>query len=218
MVLSLQWGRNKFVAIVRRPLAGAIMATEDFSDEAFKAELIRFLPDMRGLARGLCRDSALGDDLAQGALLKAWRARTSFRLGTNMRAWLFHILRNHFYSERRLYARQVQLDEDKAANALVACDDASMPIELDDLRRALGCLHIDQREAVLLVGAAGLSYDEAAEVVGCPCGTVKSRVSRGRLELQRILEGREMPADGAPCEEAMASILGMAEHVRVRVA
>jgi RNA polymerase sigma-70 factor (ECF subfamily) len=135
-----------------------------------------------------------------------------------MRAWLFHILRNHFYSERRLYARQVQLDEDKAANALVACDDASMPIELDDLRRALGCLHVDQREAVLLVGAAGLSYDEAAQVIGCPPGTVKSRVSRGRVELQRLLDGRAMPADGAACGEAMTSILGMVEEAKARVA
>lgn len=194
------------------------MISEGEADKAFKAELLRYIPDMRGLARGLCRDSALGDDLAQEALLKAWRARGNFQLGTNMRAWLFLILRNHFYSEQRRYWRQTPLDAEKAANTLVACDDASMPLQLDDLRRALGCLHIDQREAVLLVGAAGLTYEEAAEIIGCPSGTVKSRVSRGRLELQRILEGRELPADGAPCAEAMGSILGMIEEARRRVA
>jgi RNA polymerase sigma-70 factor (ECF subfamily) len=182
-------------------------------DNAFKAELVQLIPHLRAFARTLCGDPAAADDLAQDAMLKAWDARASFQMGTNMKAWTFMILRNQFYSEKRRSWRQSQLDQEAAERTLVAVDDPEAPVALDELRQGLGMLPPEQREALILVGAGGFAYEEAAEICGCAVGTVKSRVSRARRALHAILDEGAYDRDGEPAGEAMRSILADAERL-----
>ena len=182
-------------------------------DRAFKGELVALIPHLRAFARTLTGDPTAADDLAQDAMMKAWDARASFEMGTNMKAWTFMILRNQFYSEKRRSWRQTQLDQEAAERTLVAIDDPASPVALDELRLGLGMLPAEQREALVLVGAGGFAYDEAAEICGCAVGTVKSRVSRARHALQAILDGGKYDRDGAPAGEAMSSILAHAERL-----
>jgi len=182
-------------------------------EAAFKRELVGLIPHLRAFARTLCGDPAAADDLAQDAMMKAWDARTSFQPGTNMKAWTFMILRNQFYSEKRRSWRQSQLDQEAAERTLVAADDPAAPIALDELRQALSSLPDEQREALILVGAGGFAYEEAAEICGCAVGTVKSRVSRARRALHTILESGAYTRDGSPAAEAMSSILADAERL-----
>ena len=114
-------------------------------DEAFRRELVRLIPHLRAFARTLCGDPTAADDLAQDAMLKAWDARASFEMGTNMKAWTFMILRNQFYSEKRRSWRQTQLDQEAAERTLVAVDDPEAPVALDELRQGLAMLPIEQR-------------------------------------------------------------------------
>src|SRR3569833_1444710 len=136
------------------------------ADVQLQAELTALIPHMRAFARSLCRDPDLADDLAQEALAKAWSCRDSFTLGTNMKAWTFMIIRNHFYSEKRRDWRRCDLDPEVAERTLVSVDRPDDTLELDELRRALDLLPEVQREAVVLIAAAGLSYEEAGEVCG----------------------------------------------------
>jgi RNA polymerase sigma-70 factor (ECF subfamily) len=182
-------------------------------EAAFKRELVGLIPHLRAFARTLCGDPAAADDLAQDAMMKAWDARTSFQPGTNMKAWTFMILRNQFYSEKRRSWRQTQLDQEAAERTLVAADDPAAPIALDELRQALSSLPDEQREALILVGAGGFAYEEAAEICGCAVGTVKSRVSRARRALHGILESGAYTRDGSPAAEAMSAILADAERL-----
>ena len=158
-------------------------------DNAFKDELVKLIPHLRAFARTLCGDPTGADDLAQDAMIKAWDARASFQMGTNMKAWTFMILRNQFYSEKRRSWRQSQLDQEAAERTLVAVDDPGAPIALDELRLGLAMLPAEQREALILVGAGGFAYEEAAEICDCAVGTVKSRVSRAREKLALLLGG-----------------------------
>jgi RNA polymerase sigma-70 factor (ECF subfamily) len=182
-------------------------------DVAFKRELVGLIPHLRAFARTLCGDPAAADDLAQDAMLKAWDARASFQMGTNMKAWTFMILRNQFYSEKRRSWRQSQLDQEAAERTLVAADDPEAPVALDELRLALRSLPDEQREALVLVGAGGFAYEEAAEICGCAVGTVKSRVSRARRALQAALESGAYERDGSPAGDAMGAILADAERL-----
>jgi RNA polymerase sigma-70 factor (ECF subfamily) len=182
-------------------------------DSAFKRELVALIPHLRAFARTLTGDPTAADDLAQDAMMKAWDARASFEMGTNMKAWTFMILRNQFYSEKRRSWRQSQLDQEAAERTLVAIDDPSAPVALDELRLGLGMLPAEQREALILVGAGGFAYEEAAEICGCAVGTVKSRVSRARRALQAILERGDYDRDGRSASEAMGSILAHAERL-----
>ena len=182
-------------------------------EAAFKRELVGLIPHLRAFARTLCGAPAAADDLAQDAMMKAWDARTSFQPGTNMKAWTFMILRNQFYSEKRRSWRQTQLDQEAAERTLVAADDPAAPIALDELRQALSSLPDEQREALILVGAGGFAYEEAAEICGCAVGTVKSRVSRARRALHGILESGAYTRDGSPAAEAMSAILADAERL-----
>jgi len=182
-------------------------------DEAFRRELVGLIPHLRAFARTLCGDPTAADDLAQDAMLKAWDARASFEMGTNMKAWTFMILRNQFYSEKRRSWRQTQLDQEAAERTLVAVDDPEAPVALDELRQGLAMLPIEQREALVLVGAGGFAYEEAAAICECAVGTVKSRVSRARRALQGILESGAYTRDGSAAGEAMSSILVHAERL-----
>ena len=182
-------------------------------DEAFRRELVGLIPHLRAFARTLCGDPTAADDLAQDAMLKAWDARASFEMGTNMKAWTFMILRNQFYSEKRRSWRQSQLDQEAAERTLVAVDDPEAPVALDELRQGLAMLPIEQREALVLVGAGGFAYEEAAAICECAVGTVKSRVSRARRALQGILESGAYTRDGSSAGEAMSSILAHAERL-----
>ena len=182
-------------------------------DGAFKRELLPLIPQLRAFARTLAGDPTAADDLAQDALMKAWDARASFEIGTNMKAWTFMILRNQFYSEKRRSWRQAQLDQETAERTLIAIDDPSAPLSLDELRLGLGMLPAEQREALILVGAGGFAYEEAAAICGCAVGTVKSRVSRARRALQTLLERGDYDRDGKAAAEAMSSILAQAERL-----
>jgi len=182
-------------------------------DNAFKRELVALIPHLRAFARTLTGDPTAADDLAQDAMMKAWDARASFQLGTNMKAWTFMILRNQFYSEKRRSWRQSQLDQEAAERTLVAVDDPEAPVALDELRMSLGMLPAEQREALILVGAGGFAYEEAAVICGCAVGTVKSRVSRARRALQAILEAGAYDRDGRSAGDAMGSILADAERL-----
>jgi RNA polymerase sigma-70 factor (ECF subfamily) len=182
-------------------------------DAPFKRELVTLIPHLRAFARTLCGDHAQADDLAQDAMLKAWDARASYQMGTNMKAWTFMILRNQFYSEKRRSWRQTQLDQEQAERTLVATDNPEAPVALDELRLALHSLPDEQREALVLVGAGGFAYEEAADICACAVGTVKSRVSRARRALHAALDTGDYERDGRPAGEAMNSILADAERL-----
>ena len=199
-----------------RPSQAAQQGSEAARDAAFKRELVQLIPQLRAFARTLTGDATAADDLAQDAMLKAWDARASFALGTNMKAWTFMILRNQFYSDKRRSWRQSQLDQEAAERTLVAVDDPSAPVALDELRQALAMLSVEQREAVILVGAGGFAYDEAAQICGCAVGTVKSRVSRARRALQEILATGSYARDRVSAGGAMVSILAQAERLSAR--
>jgi len=192
---------------------GSRAARDEDRDNIFKKELVTLIPHLRAFARTLTGDPTAADDLAQDAMMKAWDARQSYQLGTNMKAWTFMILRNQFYSEKRRSWRQSQLDQEAAERTLMAVDDPSAPVALDELRQGLSMLPAEQREALILVGAGGFAYEEAADICGCAVGTVKSRVSRARKALQTILEDGSYDRDGASAGDAMRSILADAERL-----
>ena len=179
----------------------------------FKTELLSLVPFLRAFARSLTGNPESADDLAQETLVKAWQSRSSFIPGTNLKAWLFTILRNQFYSDRRRAWRQAPWDQEAAERTLVAVDDPEAPVALDELRQGLAMLPAEQREALILVGAGGFAYEEAAEICNCAVGTVKSRVSRARRALHAILEAGAYDRDGGQASDAMRSILADAERL-----
>jgi len=190
--------------------------TERLDDASFKRELTGLIPHLRAFARSLCGDATLADDLAQDAMLKAWHARESFQAGTNMKAWAFTILRNIFYSEKRRSWRRAPLDPEVAEATLVSAANPGDGLDLLALRNALNLLPEDQREALILVGAGGLAYEEAAEVCGCAVGTIKSRVSRARKAVMELLEKNEtgFSSDSAMrAEDAFDDIMDQAAAI-----
>ena len=161
---------------------------------AFKRELTDVVPHLRAFARGLCGRPDMADDLVQETLLKAWAARKRFQAGTNMRAWTFIILRNLFLSQMRRARFKGEWDELTASKLLAAPASQDRHIELGDMQRALLHLPQPQREALILVGAGGFAYEEAAEICGCAVGTIKSRVARGRVALEALLSEGKLPS------------------------
>lgn len=158
------------------------------ADNALGEQIVEIVPQLRAFARTFHRDAARADDLVQDTVLKAWSNLEKFERGTNLKGWLFTILRNTFLSERRRLRREVE-DADGAMAARLSekpAQEAAM--EFLEFREALDALPDDQREALILVGASGFSYEEAAEVVGCATGTVKSRVSRARKRLAELMK------------------------------
>lgn len=152
-----------------------------------RQELIAQIPNLRAFAVSLCGNAERADDLVQEALMKAWANIEMFEAGTNMRAWLFTILRNVYYSEFRKKRREVEDPDGKMANNLATHPEQHGHLDFADFRKALDSLADDQREALILVGASGFSYDEAAAICGCAVGTVKSRVNRARNRLVEML-------------------------------
>ena len=181
-------------------------------DEHFKDGLVELIPFLRAFARSLCGNQEMADDLAQETLVKAWQARNMFTPGTNLKAWLFTILRNQFYSDRRRAWRQAPWDQDAAERIPGSAGEQSWAAELSDTARALGSLTDEQREALILVGAGGFSYEDAAAICHCAVGTVKSRVARARKTLMSILDGEDPlppashPAEGDAANEIMAEL------------
>ncbi|MBX9590004.1 MAG: sigma-70 family RNA polymerase sigma factor [Hyphomonadaceae bacterium] len=154
---------------------------------SLKDALLGLIPNLRAFAVSLCGDIERADDLVQETLLKAWNHLDSFEEGTNLRAWLFTILRNTYFSECRRRRREVEdRDGSKAADLSVHPEQPGH-LDMQDFRRALDVLPLDQREALVLVGAAGFSYEEAAKISGCAVGTIKSRVNRARSKLTDVL-------------------------------
>jgi RNA polymerase sigma-70 factor, ECF subfamily len=195
--------------------------------DSFRAELLELVPYLRAFARSLSGRHEGADDLAQEALVKAWQSRDSFVPGTNLKAWLFTILRNQFYSERRRAWRQVPWDAENADAIPGNSDDQGWAAELSDIARALQALPAEQREALILVGAGGFAYEEAAQISNCAVGTVKSRVARARRALIAILDGNQAlppsdrPAQGEAARDIMAQLdrlapPDVAESVRIK--
>ena len=178
--------------------AVAARAVPDFDEfDQFKAQLRDIIPSLRSFARGLCSDRELADDLAQDALAKAWASRNSFVPGTNFRAWIFTILRNQFYSSLRRdrHKRMIAWEPEDFDSILHSAPDQEEMIHLGDVIKALQGMRLEQREVLILIGAQGLSYEEAADIMGCPVGTIKSRLARARAALTRIIDGQEAVAN-----------------------
>jgi RNA polymerase sigma-70 factor, ECF subfamily len=152
-----------------------------------KAELLASIPSLRAFAMSLSGNIDRADDLVQETLVKAWSNLGSFTEGTNMAAWLFTILRNLFYSEYRKRRREVPDPEGQIAARLASIPTQNAHMDFLDFSSALQELSADQREALILVGASGMSYEEAAEICGCAVGTMKSRVNRARTRLAQLL-------------------------------
>ncbi|WP_037523211.1 sigma-70 family RNA polymerase sigma factor [Sphingomonas sp. Mn802worker] len=157
------------------------------SDPEFKAQLAQVIPHLRAFGRSLSGNRDLADDLVQETLLKAWAARKRFQAGTNMRAWTFIILRNLFLSQMRRARFKGEWDDLVADRVLAAPASQDKHVELADMQRALMHLPQPQREALILVGAGGFAYEEAAEICNVAVGTIKSRVARGRVALEALL-------------------------------
>ncbi len=161
-------------------------------DAEFKSQMVALIPSLRAFARSLCGNPDMADDLAQEAMARAWKARGSFTMGTNFRAWMFMILRNIFYTTIRKNARMTSWDPEIAERVLVEPATQHVGIELNDVQKALDKLPPVQREMLMLVAAEGVSYEEAAMIAGCAIGTVKSRVARARAALVLLLEGQNI--------------------------
>lgn len=179
-------------------------------EPAVRESLITTIPRLRSFALSLCRNREQAEDLVQGALVLACANIASFVPGTSMQAWLFTILRNHFYSEirrQRRFSRAIEcLAETDARNAQPAAG-----VEYHEVRAALAKLDPKASQALMLVGASGLSYHEAANVCGCPVGTMKSRVSRARKELASLLS--VSPADYLEADAVFSAAIANGERV-----
>jgi RNA polymerase sigma-70 factor (ECF subfamily) len=195
-----------------------VEATEHvaLSDDEFRGELGRVIPHLRAFGRSLSGNRDLADDLVQETLLKAWAARKRFQAGTNMRAWTFIILRNLFLSQMRRARFKGEWDEITASRILAAPASQERHVDLGDLQRALLHLPQPQREALILVGAGGFAYEEAAEICGCAVGTIKSRVARGRVALEQLMTGGKLPARSlseTKPEDALVTIMSAVDDL-----
>jgi RNA polymerase sigma-70 factor (ECF subfamily) len=158
-------------------------------------DMVALVPQLHTFARSLCRDGVRADDLVQEALMRAINNIQRFKPGTNLKAWLFTIVRNEHYSQLRRGKFEAHGIDIELLPEPSVPPDHDGKLELRDLNRALGALSSGQRTALILVSVSGFSYEEAAEICGCAVGTIKSRVARARETLLEMLEGRQpMPA------------------------
>jgi RNA polymerase sigma-70 factor (ECF subfamily) len=151
-------------------------------------ELVTHLPALRAFALSLTRNRATADDMMQDTVLKAWTNMDKYQVGTNMRAWLFTILRNNYYSSRRKLNREVADVDNAFSNTLSVKPDHDGRLQMMDFKVAFRQLADEHREALILVGANGFSYDDAAQMCGVATGTMKSRVNRARAKLTELLQ------------------------------
>jgi RNA polymerase sigma factor (sigma-70 family) len=163
------------------------------SDRDFRQALSDVAPHLRAFARALCGCRDRADDLAQETMLRAWAARDRYSAGTNFKAWTFTILRNHFYSEARRSRFHGEYDEVAAERILRAPASQEGAVELADVLRALTVIPENYREALILVAAGNLSYEEIASICGIALGTVKSRICRARAMLSQVIESGQLP-------------------------
>ncbi|HZS65013.1 MAG TPA: sigma-70 family RNA polymerase sigma factor [Xanthobacteraceae bacterium] len=156
-------------------------------DASVREAVLAAIPSLRAFAISLCGNVDRADDLVQETLLRALANIDSFQPGTNMSAWLFTILRNHFRSEYRKRRREVEDTDGSYAETLKSHPEQEGRVGFGEFRTALAKLPQDQREALVLVGASGFSYEEAASICGCAVGTIKSRVNRARTRLAELM-------------------------------
>jgi RNA polymerase sigma-70 factor (ECF subfamily) len=175
------------------------------SNAEVTTEMLASVRSLRAFAVSLCGRTDLADDLVQETLVKAWSNLDKFEPGTNLQAWLFTILRNHFYSEVRKRRREVEDVDGKYSGSLATHPEQYGHLDLADFKMALQRLPDDQREALILIGASGFSYEEAAKICGVAVGTIKSRVNRARNALARALN-IESTADLGPDALAEGSL------------
>jgi RNA polymerase sigma-70 factor (ECF subfamily) len=167
--------------------------------------ILAAVPSLRAFAISLVHDPQRADDLVQDTIVRAWTAIDRFEPGTNLNAWLFTILRNLFYSEFRKKTREVEDSEGTYAATLRTAPDQQSHLDYEDMRAALAKVPHDQREALLLVTAEGLSYEEAAAICGTAVGTIKSRVNRARQRLAELL-GHDQVEDIGPDHVTKAAL------------
>jgi RNA polymerase sigma-70 factor, ECF subfamily len=175
-------------------------------------ELTEHLPAMRAFAISLTRNVSSADDLVQEAIMKAWSNLDKFKPGTNMRAWLFTILRNTFYSERRKRKREVPDPEGAIAASVAEKPHHDARLAFNEFLRAFDCLSPEHREVLVLVGAEGFSYEEAAETMEVAVGTVKSRANRARARLAELLGLSDGENVMAEVDSATLAVLGKSDH------
>jgi len=191
---------------------------DELNDTAeFEAGLRSHMSFLRLFAHSLSGNRELAEDLAQGALTKAWQCRDSFTPGTNLKAWLCTILRNEFISHRRRAWRQVPWDNDLVAGIAAPPGEHQWAAELSDAVRAMHDLPDTQREALILVGVGGFSYGDAAVLANSAVGTIKSRVARARQALKKNLDGssRPLPIKSRPAKgNAINALLAQISHLR----
>lgn len=166
----------------------------------FTAEMTASLPALRSFARSLCRHRDMADDLVQETMVRAWSSRHTFMPGSNFRPWVFTILRNQFYNAMRKGNRLVAWEPEAAERLLVQEPEQEARIHLEDIEGALDQLPRSQREMLLLIAGAGLSYEEAAVVADCKLGTVKSRINRGRAAMRAIIDDGDGLSDARMAE------------------
>ncbi len=156
--------------------------------QQFRDQIIAAIPGLRAFGLSLTARSDRADDLVQETLMKAWKHHDSFEAGTNMKAWLYTILRNEFYTQLRKRKREVEDADGYYSSKVAVHAEQEGHLDMADLRVALAKLPEDQREAIILVGASGFSYEEAADICTVAVGTIKSRVNRARARLAVLLQ------------------------------
>jgi RNA polymerase sigma-70 factor (ECF subfamily) len=176
-------------------------------DPTLRDTMLAAVPSLRAFAISLSGNVDRADDLVQETLLRALANINSFEPGTNMSAWLFTILRNLFRSEYRKRRREVEDADGSYAETLKSQPEQTGHVEFQEFRVALAKLPDDQREALILVGASGFSYEEAAEICGCAVGTIKSRVNRARTRLANLLS-IDNPAEFGVDQTTRAALAG----------
>ena len=164
-------------------------ATDEVQNE-FQKQMLSVVPRLRAFALSLSAKSDYADDLVQETLMKAWNHQNDFQPGTNMKAWLFTILRNEYFSQLRKKKRKREVEDvdGELVNQLASPANQESHLDVADLRVAMQQLPDDQREAIILVGASAFSYQEVAEITQVAVGTVKSRVNRARVRLASLLD------------------------------
>jgi RNA polymerase sigma-70 factor (ECF subfamily) len=162
-------------------------------NDEFKTGLIENLPHLRAFAHLIARNHATAEDLVQDTVVRALAKRHQFAPGTNLKAWLIIIMRNRFYNLMRKSSHKAEVSVENLAEMRSVDGGQDAAVEIAEFKAALNRLSESHREALILVGASGYSYEEAGEIVGVPTGTIKSRVSRARAELSQQLYGIELP-------------------------